>query len=148
MTERRDNLTPEVEGVIFLITKDDNVLLEKRTNPERTYFGSVIIPGGHVETTTGESHKEALIREVREECGIEIEETVLLDTFYNVIASKQLCYSSAFLITKYTGDVIDVEPENSNHLWVPFEEATKMVSFVESKYILLLAKQHLRGQNR
>ena len=61
--EAKEN--PEKHGVIMAIIKDGKILLEERTDPNSTFYGVTIVPGGGVKR--GESLKEALIRESLEE---------------------------------------------------------------------------------
>jgi 8-oxo-dGTP diphosphatase len=65
---------PKVAAVTF-IEKEDRVLLVRRAmNPER---GKWALPAGYIDY--GENPQEAAIREVREETGLEITITELLD---------------------------------------------------------------------
>lgn len=140
--ERRDRREPDKEGVIFLIYKDGKVLLEDRNLPTKAYSGYRIIPGGKVEKGKDGGHEDALKREVREECGIEVVEMVLLDTFYHVTISNNLYNTSAYLITQFDGEVKNVEGK-SEHVWVDLDEAAKSLLFADSRYIILLAEHFL-----
>jgi len=141
--EYKEKISPEIEGVIFLVCKEGNVLLEERIDPNKAYFGLKIIPGGHVDYLMDKNHEDARDREVFEECGVVVKGSVLLDTFYNVTAAKKLCFTSAYLVTDYEGEVQDKEPEKSKHIWVRIQEAKKLLPFVESRYILDLATKKL-----
>ena len=66
-----------VVGVGGIILKDDSILLVRRGNPPHKGFWGV--PGGCLEL--GESLREGVAREVREECGIEVEVGELFDVF-------------------------------------------------------------------
>jgi 8-oxo-dGTP pyrophosphatase MutT (NUDIX family) len=143
--ERVERREPEREGVIFLICKDGKVLLEDRNLPTKAYSGYRIIPGGKVEKQKDISHEEALKREAWEECGIEVVEMIHLDTFLHVTISNHLYNTSAYLITKFNGEVRNVEGK-SEHIWVDFDEAIKSMLFADSRYVVLLAKQHLNGK--
>jgi 8-oxo-dGTP diphosphatase len=63
-------------AVYALVRRGDDVLLT-RISPRGHHAGSWTLPGGGLEH--GESPREALVREVREECGIECEVGDLLD---------------------------------------------------------------------
>jgi len=66
-----------IVGVGAVIVKDDQVLLVRRANaPSR---GRWSIPGGTVEL--GETLAQAAVREVREECQVEVEASRVLSTF-------------------------------------------------------------------
>jgi len=69
MTESREYPSRPIPGVGVVVRKDDAVLLIRRGNPPRR--GDWGIPGGAVEL--GETWRAAATREMREECGIEIE---------------------------------------------------------------------------
>ena len=66
--DSREYPSRPVCGVGAVVRKDDAVLLIRRGKPPR--MGEWSIPGGAVEV--GETLQQAVQREVREECGIEI----------------------------------------------------------------------------
>jgi 8-oxo-dGTP diphosphatase len=68
-------------GVGAIIVRDEQVLLVRRSNPPMQ--GEWSIPGGLVET--GETTREAIIREVREETGLEIEVVKLAEVFERIV---------------------------------------------------------------
>ena len=75
MIDAREYPTRPIPGVGVVVRKDDKVLLIRRGNlPRRGDWG---IPGGAVEL--GETWRDAAVREVREECGIEIELGEVID---------------------------------------------------------------------
>lgn len=51
-----------------IIIEDEKILLIKRVKPQKTYW---IFPGGGIEN--GEENKQALIRECKEELGVDVE---------------------------------------------------------------------------
>ena len=142
--EIREKRLPEREGVLFLIYKDGKVLLEERLHPDKAYLGYTIIPGGKFDKDKDRNHDDAVRREVKEECGVGITEMFLLDRFLQTTISNHLYNVSAYLILGVDGEVANMEGK-SGHLWVDLNEAHKHVSFADSRYILLLAKQHLIG---
>lgn len=141
MGERRE---PEKKGVIFLIYKDGKVLLEDRTLPGKTYFGYKIIPGGKFEAGKDGNFEETAKREAEEETGITVREIFYLDSFLAVSPSNHLYELAAFLITKYDGEVQNSE-NKSGHLWVDLDNAADSISFVDGKYVILLARNFLNG---
>ena len=60
----------------------------KRSAKEDHYGGKWVFPGGKVEK--GESLEEALIRELREELGVEIKVNKLINTFYDENEKMQI----------------------------------------------------------
>jgi len=73
-----------VDTVAFILIKDSKVLVERRKMDRKNDPGAVVIPGGHVEP--GESHQEALRRELREELGLDGSDFSFFD--------KMLCEST------------------------------------------------------
>jgi len=57
-----------VDTVSFILIKDGKILVERRRMDRKNDPGAVVVPGGHVEL--GESHEEALSRELNEELGL------------------------------------------------------------------------------
>ncbi len=141
--ERREKRFPERDGVLFLIYNAGMVLLEERLRPDKPYFGYITIPGGKVDDDI--THEMAARREVKEECGIEVKEMILLDNFLMTSITNQLFNVSAYLVTSYEGSVANLEGK-SKHKWVDIDEAVKLVSFAETRYTLLLAKNYLSGK--
>jgi ADP-ribose pyrophosphatase YjhB (NUDIX family) len=72
--KRKRNQYPIEGGAIgIVLTQDGSIVLTKRTAPHRGWS----LPGGRVEQ--GEEFYDAFMREVREECGIDIEiETLMI----------------------------------------------------------------------
>ncbi|MBC7232425.1 MAG: NUDIX hydrolase [Chloroflexi bacterium] len=74
---RREYPSVPIVGVGAVVVKEGQVLLVRRANAPNQ--GQWSIPGGTVEL--GETLAQAAVREVREECGIEIEPGEVLSTF-------------------------------------------------------------------
>jgi len=83
-----------VAGVIF---KGSKVLLAKRANEPSK--GKWSLPGGTIEL--GESHLEALKREIREEAGIEIQIRDLVAVIDRVVLDKHGRVRYHYLILEY-----------------------------------------------
>jgi 8-oxo-dGTP pyrophosphatase MutT (NUDIX family) len=143
-SEIKEKLMPDKEGVFFLVYNNGQVLLEERLQPEKAYYGYIIIPGGKVEVGNGEDHTAAVKREVREECGVIATNITKLDNFLNMSLSKNFYNTSAYLITEYDGEVRNVEGK-SRHIWVDIDKASEVLSFADSRYLILLTKLHLSG---
>lgn len=75
MTDAREYPARPICGVGVVVRKDDTMLLIQRGRAPR--LGEWGLPGGAVEL--GEALREAARREVREECGIEIEVGPVID---------------------------------------------------------------------
>ncbi len=57
-----------IEGVAFILLRDDTFLVEKRLATDTLCPGAVAIPGGTMKE--GESHQDTLVREMVEELSI------------------------------------------------------------------------------
>ena len=86
--------------VELYIEKDNKVLLQKRanTNYEDGKYGFV---GGHV--AKGETLKQALVREVKEEAGITIDENKLDCVFIANNTGKKNCINFVFKTNEFDG---------------------------------------------
>jgi 8-oxo-dGTP diphosphatase len=73
-----------VQTVSFILINDDKVLVERRRMDRKNDPGAVVVPGGHVEP--GESHQDALRRELKEELGLDGSDFSFFD--------KMLCEST------------------------------------------------------
>ena len=84
-------------GVGAIIIENDRILLARRANPPMQ--GEWSIPGGLVES--GETIKEAVIREVREETGLEIEPVKLVEVFERILRDKEARVQYHFVLIDY-----------------------------------------------
>jgi 8-oxo-dGTP diphosphatase len=101
-----DAMTQQNIGCGAIIVKDNSILLIRK----RSYWNR---PGGRVEE--GESIEEALLREVREEVGIEIRIEKLLDT--QTFAEKGLIWTAyAYLATYVSGQAKNMEPDKHDEI--------------------------------
>jgi len=120
-------LYPEqpVTGVGAIIICDGKILLEKRkSEPGR---GKWSIPGGLVEL--GESVECAVVREVREETGLEVENPELIDVVDNIIADDNGEIKYHFIILDYfvklKGGELNAADDAEELRWVSLIEAEK-----------------------
>ncbi len=120
-------LYPEqpVTGVGAVIICDGKILLEKRkSEPGR---GKWSVPGGLVEL--GESVECAVVREVREETGLEVENPELIDVVDNIITDDNGEIKYHFIILDYfvklKGGELNAADDAEELRWVPLVEAEK-----------------------
>lgn len=135
---------PTREGVLFLVFKDGKVLLERRINPDKAYYGYTIIPGGKVEKDKDKNNQDAMMREVGEELGIKPTKFILLDSFQHITITGHHYRTAAWLITEYRGEITNNEPGKAEHVWVDINEALSLIPFADSRYVIRLAKSELK----
>jgi ADP-ribose pyrophosphatase YjhB (NUDIX family) len=111
-----------VVGVGALILSQGKILLEKRINEPAK--GKWTIPGGVVEV--GESLEDAVIRETREETGLEVEAPRLIDVVDQVDLDEKGKVKYHFVIIDYVVSVkrgVPVAASDADALrWVPLDE--------------------------
>jgi mutator protein MutT len=111
-----------IVAVGVVVKKDGEVLLVKRaTHPAH---GRWSLPGGVVEV--GETVKETAAREIREECGIEIEVGCLLEVLDRIIPDKQRRIRYHYVIldfeAKYKSGKLCASSDISEAHWVPLNQ--------------------------
>jgi ADP-ribose pyrophosphatase len=111
-------------GVGALIVHEGKLLLVKRgVDPDK---GKWSIPGGAVEL--GERMREAVIREVKEECGLDVEIALdkPLDAIDNIIMSEdgrlQYHYVLLQFLVRLKGGALRPASDVLDAKWVPFDE--------------------------
>ncbi|MGQ9538647.1 MAG: NUDIX hydrolase [Candidatus Bathycorpusculaceae bacterium] len=114
-----------VVGVGAIIVCDGKILLEKRKGePGR---GKWSVPGGLVEL--GESVENAVIREVKEETGLETAEPQLIDVMDNIVYDENGEVKYHFVIVDYflkvKGGELKAADDAEELKWVPLSELEK-----------------------
>lgn len=97
------------------------------------------LPGGHVDE--GESIHQALIREVKEETGIEIE----IERFCGISQEVQSSMLNMFWIARPIGGSLQTSPESLEVRYVDLAEARKLMSredFLEELEHIMDAGRH------
>src|SRR3990170_4509263 len=112
-----------IVGVGAIIVYAGKILLEKRKNEPSK--GKWTIPGGLVEL--GESIEEAVIRETKEETGLDVAEPRLIDVVDNVDldAAGKVKYHFVIIdyLIKLKSDVAFMAASDAEELrWVSFDE--------------------------
>src|SRR5580658_5757775 len=105
-------------SVSALILSEDRVLLAHRTRERDWAPDTWDIPGGHVERC--ESEVEALVREVREELGIEIAENTTTWSARLIGHNFDIGY---FLVDGWVGEPHNSAPEEHSEIaWIPLSD--------------------------
>jgi 8-oxo-dGTP diphosphatase len=113
-------------GVGAIIVRDEQVLLVRRSNPPMQ--GEWSIPGGLVET--GETTREAIIREVREETGLDIEVVKLAEVFERIVRDPDSRVQYHYVLIDYvcratTGEA-HADSDVSEVRWVNTDRLEKL----------------------
>lgn len=123
--------TIENDTILYLLIKD--------------FHGNYGFPKGHLENK--ETRKEAALREIKEETGIDV---TLDETF-----EKELVYimpngiekTSVYYLGYYENQTpVAQEEEVETMLLLPYEEAYEKLTFDNTKEVLAQANDHLKGK--
>jgi len=114
-----------VVGVGAIIVCNGKILLEKRkSEPGR---GKWSVPGGLVEL--GESTEQAVIREVKEETGLDVENPELIDVVDNIIFDENGKIEYHFVIVDYfvrlRGGELNAADDAEELKWVALDDVEK-----------------------
>lgn len=114
-----------IVGVGAVIICDGKILLEKRKNDPGK--GKWSIPGGLVEL--GESVEQTVIREVKEETGLDVEKPEHIDVVDNIIKDRNSEVKYHFIINDYfvklKGGKLEVGSDAGELRWVALSEVEK-----------------------
>lgn len=115
-----------ISGVSMCVVKDNKVLLAKRANP--TSYGLWSFPGGHVEK--GEALRDAALRELAEETGINAEIVKLIDTIDIIHRDSSGEIEAHFILSVFLGNWIGGEAvadsDASDVRWVSADEVEQL----------------------
>lgn len=119
---RREYPLRPILGVGAVIVHEGKLLLVKRgVEPAK---GRWTIPGGAVEL--GEGIRDALIREVKEECGLDVEIERLLDVVDNITMDEEGRLQFHFVILDFLarvrGGTLKPADDAQDARWIPLEE--------------------------
>ena len=128
-----------------LLDEHNNVCLEKLKDDDgfgpRDYYET---PGGGIKP--GESHDDALHREIREEVGYEcevLEHIADVHDYYNLIGRKN--YNYFYLVRRLEKVEQHLEPDEKIRIekivWVPIDEAIKLYENMQNVLVGKIVKQ-------
>jgi len=123
---RREYPERPIAGVAAVIFKEGKVLLTKRGNPPGE--GRWALPGGVVEL--GEGVREAVVREVREECGLDVEPMKLLTVYDSINRDEEGRVRFHYILFEFLCRVVGGELAPSSDAlevrWVPLEKLEEL----------------------
>lgn len=132
-------------GGILINAKGEILLLKRKKAPEANHWS---IPGGAIEY--GETAEEALIREIREEIGLECSSTHFLGYHDYIITREHRHWISLFFVltNKELKEPINMEPDkHSSMQWFDLEnlpmDLTKNTDQAITTYKEWIKKTHL-----
>jgi len=121
-------------AVDCVIVKGGKALLVKRAH--EPFNGYWVLPGGHVEK--GETIRDAAVREMREELGLDIEIIETIGVFDDPDRDPRGLISVAVL-ARPKGERIVLNREASEYRWFPLDDLPEKIGF-DHKKILEKAK--------
>ncbi|HDD44274.1 MAG TPA: NUDIX domain-containing protein [Candidatus Desulfofervidus auxilii] len=123
-------------GVGAIIFKENSVLLIKRAHPPAQGIWS--IPGGLVKL--GETLKEAIIREVKEETNLKVEVKELIEIVERILQDKEGKIEYHFIIIDFLCSVLEGNPKAQSDAqaicWQPLDDLDKLKISAELKNII------------
>ena len=134
-----------VVGVGAIILKDGKILLEKRLNTPGK--GKWSVPGGLVEL--GETVDQAIIREVKEETGLNVANPRLIDIVDHIELDEDSKIKYHFIIIDYlasiTGGIPKAASDAEDLKWIAFSEV--QAYDLTSSFRLFFKKNRLKLEN-
>ena len=114
-----------IVGIGAVIVRDGKIALIKRGNEPAK--GKWSVPGGHVEL--GESPEQTVVRETKEETGLDVQNPDLIDVVNNVDLDDKGKIKYHYVIIEYFVHVKNDEASAASDAvelrWVPFDEVEK-----------------------
>lgn len=114
------DLSAACDCVVFLLVRNGQMLLEKRSMLKTSGPGLVSIPGGHVDP--GENYEQALVREIQEELGVRPRRWQHFCTLYYQTAELQR--NHYYLVDSWQGEIQCFEAESLR--WVELHDVEKL----------------------
>ncbi len=145
---KNDSITKGVDYIgvgvgALIVNNDGKVFLAKRGRETRNESGRWEFPGGGVEF--GDTIEDTIIREMKEEYGIDIEVLELLGVNNHIILDeKQHWVSPCFVCRIKNGEPAILEPHKCDEIgWFTLEEVAAMpISLVTQSNLNHIAKKY------
>ena len=139
----RPALTPILGVGAVIWNEKREIVLIRRGKPPR--LGQWSIPGGHVEW--GENLKEAITREAREETGLIIEITSLIDVIDSINRDPDGAVIRHYVLVDFTAKVLSgalcAGTDASDARWVPYEALDDYQLWSETRRVIDLSARGL-----
>lgn len=117
-----------------------------RSQVKKEHWG---FPKGHIEK--GENIYETIIREVEEETGLKdlkiIKGLKEFENYFFKVKDKTIFKTVIFLLAETKEKDIKLSFEHTGFLWLPYEEASKKLTFKNAKKILKKANDFLSAKS-
>lgn len=110
---------------VAIIAKNGKIFIARRAAHKEAFPGLFELIGGHVEK--GETFEDAVVRETKEEIGLDIEVVTIIDAF-NYVAEDEYKAEVIYLCRQVGPDqepVLDPD-DHSEGLWIGPDEIDKM----------------------
>lgn len=128
MSQDYSHFCVSADGVLI---KNNQVLLIKRAI--KPFMGSWVLPGGHLEQ--GETVREALKREVKEETHLDLESYKLMNVYSGIDRDpRERTISVAFLSKESSGEM-NGSREGEELRWFSEEDLPEKIGFDHKKII-------------
>lgn len=116
-----------LSSVYLIIRNKNNDILLQRRQGTKLWPGFLALPAGHVDE--GENAYDAIIREAKEELGIEILLENIIDTFVVNRRNKSLSpyYDVYFEVSSYKGNIKINEPEKCSELVWNYNKFNRLI---------------------
>jgi len=141
MPDARNNPSRPHVGVGAAIFKGDLILLIKRGKPPKK--GEWSLPGGGQKL--GETLREAIVREVKEETGLNIKVGVLLDVVDFIDQNHEQVafhYTLIDFVAEYTSGTLEAMSDATDAQFFSLDEALSLPLWTETKRIILMAAKN------
>lgn len=130
-----------VVPVTATIEKDGKFLLVKRSAEEENHPGKWIFPGGKVER--GEDALQGLIREIKEETGLEVEDNVGLIRTYNFTRADGSNGLGFVFVLRWNSGEVKLGDGLTDYAWIFPDEIKKYDTIKGFNVQIELAKEFI-----
>lgn len=147
--ELRERLgLPDGQELLCLYEKTCGAVLYTYVNRERHYLllktdsGHIGFPKGHIER--GETEEQTALREVWEETGFQVTLDKSFRRQYEFVTLENTKKKCVYFLAEYEYAPAKIQEEEILQSWlVPYQEAVRLLNFVQDKEILAEAERRL-----